>query len=280
MGRKHVRDYGLFQTLKYILLVFILCPVLVFFIKSGKVNRNFENFNQQINGILPTVSEVAEQTNLEVPDSTESIPSSTNPISTESVQTTPTTQISDSESTEPTTDPSKALDLTIKYNLSKSDEHNFNNLGAPVLFYVYNSSVYQWLESCKLDPNNQLEKHKKFKHGDDVLFAEQIKNHPYRTFDPTEAKIFVIPIIFGYLYRYQNCRPPEDYEIYNITTMRFSERYRKDNNAIASQLWHWQKAVAQSLLKEPYFLANSGHDHLIVSSDYHIREPMALQSDL
>ena len=286
---KHVRETGLFETLNYIVIVFILCSALVFFIKSDKVNRNFEAFNREkINSFVPTVGSVPELTDSEALDTTKSDP--TTSISTvsksESIDQI-TTFIKRPDQTNLLHTFSRFVDPTIKYNPSKSyEDHLHRNVpiwigeNERVPFYVYNSSVFQWLENCKLDPKNRLEEHKQFKHGDDVLFAELVKNHPFRTFDPNEAKIFVIPIIWSYLYKYQNCRPPEDYTNNEVPEiMDFIERYRKNGNGEKSQLWHWENAVVHSLFKEPYFLARGGHDHLMVASDFHIREPMALSNE-
>ena len=74
-------------------------------------------------------------------------------------------------------------------------------ISVTVPFYVYDSPQTNWLINCSehnnlLDQASDIEHH--WHHGDDVIFARRILNHPWRTRNPKEADVFIIPTLLGW----------------------------------------------------------------------------------
>ena len=145
-----------------------------------------------------------------------------------------------------------------------------------VPFYMYSDKRLTWLDNCLLNPRNQIEKHKKFKHGDDVWFLEQAANHPWRVENPEDAKIFIVPALMSYVMRYQHCTqskealPTEPIEAVPVAALHPGH---------ADWVRRWgvmQTAVSIGLKNSTWFKRNNGNDHIIVSSDFHIRYPNVL----
>ena len=145
-----------------------------------------------------------------------------------------------------------------------------------VPFYMYTDKRLNWLANCKLNPRNLVEKHKTFKHGDDVWFLEQAENHPWRVTNPEHAKIFIVPTIMSYVMRYQHCTssvealPSEPVEAVPVSALHPGH---------ADWVKRWgvmQTAVSIGLRNSSWFKKNEGRDHIIVSSDFHMRYPNVL----
>lgn len=88
---------------------------------------------------------------------------------------------------------------------------------------------------------------KSYFHGDDVIWIELISKHPWRTFDPEKAKIFIIPAMVGF----------------RTNQPRLSCGGKTQDRILDD--------MAKQLLTEPTFIKNQGIDHLIVSSHFKLR---------
>lgn len=130
-----------------------------------------------------------------------------------------------------------------------------------VPFYVYKGSEFEWYINCTKNITEDglaklLKKYKKPKYGTDLVFYERIQKHPWRVFDPDQAKIFVIPALMTFAKYYG------EYCVTNPNTTTL------DNDEIRNEML---KQTVKSLKESPYFKRKAGRDHLIVSSHYSTR---------
>lgn len=66
-----------------------------------------------------------------------------------------------------------------------------------IKFYVYEE--LNWYKICEKDSKNKLDEHKKSpEYGAEIEFLSQIENHPWRTWAPEDAKVFVVPVMWAY----------------------------------------------------------------------------------
>lgn len=77
-------------------------------------------------------------------------------------------------------------------------------------FYVYDFEETNWYASCQrtypwMDyslPEN-LEK-QWYYHSDDFIFIQRILNHPWRTYNPNKAQVFILPTLFSFYSAFGN----------------------------------------------------------------------------
>ena len=71
-------------------------------------------------------------------------------------------------------------------------------------FYIYDSPEINWYTNCLTtfpwlnysDPSNINKQW--YYHSDDFIFIEKILNHPWRTYNPEDAQVFVLPTLFAF----------------------------------------------------------------------------------
>ena len=89
---------------------------------------------------------------------------------------------------------------------------------APVLsrrrgmFYLYpttSDDIFGAFERCKENSSAPLSaqsgrfyNHSIHKHGDDLRFYDDIQTSQYRTYDPEQATLYVIPVLISFMLRY------------------------------------------------------------------------------
>jgi hypothetical protein len=112
-------------------------------------------------------------------------------------------------------------------------------------FYTYDGPAFRWLYDC---PRPQLEAWSSFKHGDDYFFAKAaLSNHPWRTFNPDEASIFIVPILLAF-----GLRHPQGCQGVPFEGML--------------------AATKAALSNSSYFQRHNGTDHLLVASDWEVSQ--------
>ena len=119
----------------------------------------------------------------------------------------------------------KVLEAQVKYLKGRQlglDDYDENRSGAPeeptlnnffvetksdkdqqVKFYVYDFPQTNWYINCSKDHSNYMNKltsplEKHYFHSDDIIFSRKIVNHKWRTYNPDEASIFVLPFLFNF----------------------------------------------------------------------------------
>lgn len=76
-------------------------------------------------------------------------------------------------------------------------------LASSLKVYVYEQPEMQWTSYCRDDAKERAEWLVGSKHGDDYLFAQRmLEPHPWKTSNPDEADLFVVPITLPYAIRY------------------------------------------------------------------------------
>jgi Exostosin family len=116
-----------------------------------------------------------------------------------------------------------------------------------VPFFVYEGPAYDFLRNCSVNGTEALQQHRRYKHGDDVLFVERALQHPWRTRNASEAVLFVVPVL-----------------------LTFAIRHNGICGRTASQM---QDITAAALHESPHFQASGGADHLIVASSFQQHQP-------
>lgn len=118
-------------------------------------------------------------------------------------------------------------------------------------FYVYTGRKYDMLNQCLTSKNPATQKdlasYQNYFHSDDMIFASKIQNHAWRVLDPSQAQIFIIPVLLGLRAEY----PTLKCQGFLIQTL--------------------VDEIARNILKEPSFKKHQGQDHLIVSSHFYLR---------
>eukprot|EP00035_Acanthoeca_spectabilis_P032640 m.19668 g.19668 ORF g.19668 m.19668 type:complete len:514 (+) comp5470_c0_seq1:303-1844(+) len=126
--------------------------------------------------------------------------------------------------------------------------------GRKVPFYLYSDNVFDFGTACRDTHGYNLPLHSKFKHGNDLWFAEQAKRHLWRVHDPSLAEVFIVPILFGFSTRQPQC----------------------GNTSTATMV---AKAL-KTLSKMPYFLKNEGRDHIVLSTDFRVGTPGKVRTQI
>ena len=135
-------------------------------------------------------------------------------------------------------------------------------------FYIYNDTSFQWIENCtksaenplypeynRKHPRPSLESHFKKQHGNDLRFVKQLSNHPWRTYDPHRAEIFVIPTLLNFMLTVT--REPVNH------TPTFSITCNGRN------ITEMQRITTHALHKSDFFRMYPGK-HIMVASTYEI----------
>lgn len=134
--------------------------------------------------------------------------------------------------------------------------------GPGVPFYLYEGPAFEnWIDRCDGlggGPANwdragvvaqdhgltTLGAHRLTKHGNDLLFLEQALIHPWRTKDPEQAKLFVVPVLLGYAARHGKCGK--------------------------MKAWKLLSRAAAAIKRLPYVARSQGRDHLVLSTDFKV----------
>jgi hypothetical protein len=163
-------------------------------------------------------------------------------------------------------------DTTTPFTSSSSPHHDFL-LNVP--FYVYDNDLL-WINKTSFggidnDNNNSnnkeelqewLETKGAYKHSDDYWFAQAaLHQHPQRTWNPDEAKLFVVPLLLNTfmarLQLYKTSSTP-----FCITT----------SNAVGSSVLCEKRRILrhmnQVLQESTWFQRHDGRDHVVVASHY------------
>jgi len=127
----------------------------------------------------------------------------------------------------------------------------------PFYFYVYDGPDFGILQACAPTMADKISAIRQYKHGNDVLFLEQIEKHPWRVFDPKHARLFIVPFPITFIARFKpTC-----------------------NGKNWTQL---TEALAKQLAQEPTFIKYGGRDHLWIGSHFRaaqLRNSMPPDSD-
>ena len=158
-----------------------------------------------------------------------------------------------------------SVDLEAKNStyLSQDQENNQNPEKQPkqkILFYIYDTPEFQFLKNCSSRFNYTLNVHGK--HEDDILFLTRIYVHPSRTKNPEKAKIFIIPVILGSIFRFLSYK--------FACTERNAGKCLLEKGVCGknSRMHTMMENAARGVMKSEFFKKNDGKDHLIVSSDF------------
>ena len=127
-----------------------------------------------------------------------------------------------------------------------------------ILFYIYDAPEFHFLKNCSRRFNYSQNIYGK--HEDDILFLTRIYDHPLRTLNPTKAKVFIIPIILGSIFRFLSYTFPN----------------QKSGNMLMqpglcgnkTTMFRMMENAGKSILKSDFFIKNQGKDHLVVSSEF------------
>ena len=160
-------------------------------------------------------------------------------------------------------------------HVSKSAIHDpsFHFIGNPVIpFYIYNETSFQWIENCtknaenpyikiynKTHPKPSLEAHLTKQHGNDIRFIKQLSNHPWRTYDPHRAEMFVIPVLLNFMT--ERSKTGENETLTFTTTC--------DSRNLTEML-----KITTKALHETEFFFGFPEKHIIVASTFYIPNAM------
>lgn len=123
-------------------------------------------------------------------------------------------------------------------------------------FYIYESTHdTDFFNLC--DPHD-LQNHSTDQNGDDLQFIYHLQKHPWRTWNPQQAKIFIIPLPLNFIVK-QN----KDWH--------FSHQHNDKGHCGDQHIYTILDKYVRRILQTPTFLKNYGHDHLLVASDWRLR---------
>ena len=87
------------------------------------------------------------------------------------------------------------------------DIENNNSTSRKVLFYVYDFPETNWYNQClpeypwidiKNGPNFGDQKIPTSSFSNDIILAQSLENHPWRTDDPKQAEVFILPLLLEF----------------------------------------------------------------------------------
>jgi hypothetical protein len=164
---------------------------------------------------------------------------------------------------DPFFEPPRVVPTHIHVNSSDSDSSLFR-----VPFYVYENDTgtewnyLNWYHHAIWNGTliSQSPEYHQYKHADDYWMLEHALKHPMRTRDPSQAKLFFVPILLNILAR-------------EVTFSKHDvERHlpvcvSNTNNDLVCGMELLQQAD-ESLGKSPWFQRSQGRDHILVASHY------------
>ena len=145
-------------------------------------------------------------------------------------------------------------------NLNSKVDSTLQNTNL-VPFYIYTGSAYNFYNQCISDygPNATIIKRfnttdRDYKHATSFKFLEGIENHPSRTRNPENAKLFVVPALIGHVVRHSGGM--------NNNNKRATCKGLSAKTMI--------RRLSFSLSKSKYWKKNNGIDHVLVDTDFRI----------
>ncbi|KAA8492303.1 hypothetical protein FVE85_3741 [Porphyridium purpureum] len=123
--------------------------------------------------------------------------------------------------------------------------------GVTVPFFMYEPDHFLAYSTCKKAIWS-------YKHSIDILFVERLQNHPWRTSQPQDAKLFVVPVLLSTL-AYRKC------------TVNISEGLIQMNEYLGKSTWFTRRKGSDHLVlmpqwqKKKIMLPYLGHKMLIGS---------------
>jgi len=107
--------------------------------------------------------------------------------------------------------------------------------GLTTKFYVYKQS--DSYSKCLGRYPDSIESYRRFKHGSEIWWLEQLETSPFRTRDPQDAELFVVPLLHSFEKRLTHC------------TWEFNRLWRAIQDG---DIYH----------------RHQGRDHLLLSTDF------------
>ncbi|MGK3736988.1 MAG: hypothetical protein ACI90V_003832 [Bacillariaceae sp.] len=147
-----------------------------------------------------------------------------------------------------------------------------NNSITPPKVYLYDT--HKLYDDClsKFQNNNNKELYKfqyEYKHGGEVWFQKQIQFSPWRTLNPNEADLFVLPLLPGFsLHTNQQKQDNILKRSKNKSDDSNNNNDDTNNDEYGSCLLEMLLTLDRIAQTSPYFQKNEGRDHILLSTDY------------
>lgn len=140
-------------------------------------------------------------------------------------------------------------------------------------FYYYEDSI-KYPNLFDICPQFVKQEEVKFhQQGDDVLFNLQARSHPWRTFNPAEAKIFIIPVFLNFIIKTKDQEyswftdPEKRIKLDLRGEFRHPRLYCNQNTTAKNVV----DQVCRNVLMSNWFMRSSGTDHLVVNSEWRLQ---------
>lgn len=164
--------------------------------------------------------------------------------------------------------PCMGLDATTETHRSNSVS---TDLALTTLFFIYEDYRLNWenatLDGRVFDPTftTFFENRNFAKHNIDYWFARNARTHPMRTMDPSEAKLFFVPVLLnqiGVLTAQYNRRPG--------TFCPYGSKFRNAtlDCYVPDSPRHFIEEVNAGLRESYWFQRSNGTDHVLIMSQY------------
>jgi len=162
--------------------------------------------------------------------------------------------------------------------LEETSTHNQSAVLLDIRFYVYenllmldangtkvgNRTIDDWMRYRSTVQGRQLtdfDQRMLMKHTDDYWCVHSILQHPMRTFDPEEAKLFYVPTLINEI---------TDQYVYQLADRKISfpnkaTNLKKAHVMFDMEIIEWANGV---LGRSPWFQRHQGRDHVLVASHW------------
>lgn len=133
---------------------------------------------------------------------------------------------------------------------SKPHSRNVQSHLLQVPFYIYEDLL--WFDTVKIHNNLTLQEWRQKrnpKHMDDYWFSKAALEHPMRTWDPSQARLFIVPTLLNEL----------------ADQLAFHQKGICVGGTCDKNL---VELVEKSLAESPWYQKNQGRDHIVVASHY------------
>lgn len=145
-------------------------------------------------------------------------------------------------------------DLVSPMNVQLGDPRDSVQNGS-IPFYVYHGASFDWDTLCRnvtLEEDHSIEHHQYYKHGNDLWFAHHVAKHPWRVYEPSKAKLFVVPVLLSFISRQSRCG------------------ILKTKQLVTN--------IHGEIMQMPYYRRHNGSDHIFLGTDYKIAQRRSLKT--